>query len=239
MATPAYACDCGKFLQYRGIPTHRNKCQERIRKIKLQVHVFDIVNLVFALTFIQNAQDVTFTANGPSPLKSSSIFIPSSSPTEEIASSTRLTEGSASSTSPTERGSRSPSLTEGGLRLPSPTEGGASLTSLTEGHVDRSKDSTASSTNIRSRLRSQKSVPPPTQSDVKAGPNLSVVQPSDMATEPAGVSSKPAFDECKFGCGKVGLNICTIKRCGSKIYQKQNLTIYIFASPPFIYNGTD
>ena len=30
---PGFVCDCGKFLMYRGIPTHRNKCSLRIRKI--------------------------------------------------------------------------------------------------------------------------------------------------------------------------------------------------------------
>ena len=35
VATPAYACCCGKFLHYRGVQIHRNKCSEKVRKIKL------------------------------------------------------------------------------------------------------------------------------------------------------------------------------------------------------------
>ena len=51
--TPDHVCDCGKYLYYRGIPTHRNKCEERIRKILL------------------NDEDQTFRAEGPSLLTSS------------------------------------------------------------------------------------------------------------------------------------------------------------------------
>ena len=53
--SPSFVCDCGKYLMYKGIPAHRNKCStRRIRKI------------IFPDEF---EADVTYTAHGPSPMK--------------------------------------------------------------------------------------------------------------------------------------------------------------------------
>ena len=51
VVTPQFACSCGKFLTYRGIPNHRNKCSEKIRKIRFP------------------ERDETFSTAGPSPLR--------------------------------------------------------------------------------------------------------------------------------------------------------------------------
>ena len=53
--SPSFVCDCGKYLMYKGIPAHRNKCStRRIRKI------------IFPDEF---EADATYTAQGPSPMK--------------------------------------------------------------------------------------------------------------------------------------------------------------------------
>ena len=186
VATPTFACDCGKFLHYRGIPTHRNKCQDRIRKIKMQ------------------AQDVTFTADGPSPLKSSNLSAPSFTSQDSSLAVTSHMDGDAQTAVPlvTSASQLEPDRqSEDGMALVS-----QELNSTTV-QADRP-------TTIRSRLRSNKSAQPPATSHPAVPSEPAAIAPT-MSSSSNG-SAKPSaavptgatgstlpLNACKVGCGKV------------------------------------
>ena len=190
VVTPQFACSCGKFLTYRGIPNHRNKCSEKIRKIRFP------------------ERDETFSTAGPSPLRTFSsqptqIMPPQLPPLSQVAQT---------QSSPPIQYQPPPSVSPITTQLPLSTQG--TIRSRLRSH--KSPGSREPAPSDSSATQPNSSATQPNSSATQ--PNSSATQPDSSTTQPdratqgdinisqaytAASSQVIPANQCRFGCGKV------------------------------------
>ena len=176
VVTPQFACSCGKFLTYRGIPNHRNKCSEKIRKIRFP------------------ERDETFSTAGPSPLRTFSsqptqIMPPQLPPLSQVAQT---------QSSPPIQYQPPPSVSPITTQLPLATQG--TIRSRLRSHKSPGSREPAPSDSSATQPNSSATQPDSstTQPDRATQGDINISQAYTAAS-----SQVIPANQCRFGCGKV------------------------------------